>query len=178
MCKQDLFDLKKLPRKNLGGGTEIKTLIDKTSLSLWYLSRDRLESRINRDGLCQEKLWKDGSHDVFGTDWVEWLGQFSSVCSYTPFFQPSVKSFGTERLIRTSLDLELDLQASKTWHDQLVQEISVLRELKEQLEQAQSQGEKELPQWVKDDERFRLLLRLVEKRVSNTCLGVSFHLLE
>uniref|UniRef100_A0A8B9TB32 WW and C2 domain containing 1 n=1 Tax=Anas platyrhynchos TaxID=8839 RepID=A0A8B9TB32_ANAPL len=78
--------------------------------------------------------------------------------------RPSVKSFGTERLIRTSLDLELDLQASKTWHDRLVQEISVLRELKEQLEQAQSQGEKELPQWVKDDERFRLLLRLVEKR--------------
>ncbi|KAM6357148.1 protein KIBRA isoform 1-T1 [Alca torda] len=79
--------------------------------------------------------------------------------------RPSIKSFGTERLIRTSLDLELDLQASKTWHDRLVQEISVLRELKEQLEQAQSQGEKELPQWVKDDERFRLLLRLVEKRV-------------
>uniref|UniRef100_A0A8C3UQI5 WW and C2 domain containing 1 n=1 Tax=Catharus ustulatus TaxID=91951 RepID=A0A8C3UQI5_CATUS len=81
--------------------------------------------------------------------------------------RPSIKSFGTERLIRTSLDLELDLQASKTWHDQLVQEISVLKELKEQLEQAQSQGEKELPQWVKDDERFRLLLRLVEKRVQN-----------
>ncbi|XP_065546332.1 protein KIBRA [Lathamus discolor] len=79
--------------------------------------------------------------------------------------RPSVKSLGSERLIRTSLDLELDLQASKTWHDRLVQEISVLRELKEQLEQAQSQGEKELPQWVKDDERFRLLLKLVEKRV-------------
>ncbi|KFU92852.1 Protein KIBRA, partial [Chaetura pelagica] len=82
--------------------------------------------------------------------------------------RPSVKSLGTERLIRTSLDLELDLQASKTWHDRLVQEISVLKELKEQLEQAQSQGEKELPQWVKDDERFRLLLRLVEKRVEKT----------
>ncbi|KAF4789877.1 Protein KIBRA [Turdus rufiventris] len=81
--------------------------------------------------------------------------------------RPSIKSFGTERLIRTSLDLELDLQASKTWHDQLLQEISVLKKLKEQLEQAQSQGEKELPQWVKDDERFRLLLRLVEKRVQN-----------
>ncbi|NWI09522.1 KIBRA protein, partial [Crypturellus soui] len=78
--------------------------------------------------------------------------------------RPSIKSFSSERLIRTSLDLELDLQASKTWHDRLVQEISVLKELKEQLERAQSQGEKELPQWVKDDERFRLLLRLVEKR--------------
>uniref|UniRef100_A0A8C6YPS0 Uncharacterized protein n=1 Tax=Nothoprocta perdicaria TaxID=30464 RepID=A0A8C6YPS0_NOTPE len=77
--------------------------------------------------------------------------------------RPSIKSFSTERLIRTSLDLELDLQASKTRHDRLVQEISVLKELKEQLEQAQSRGEKELPQWVKDDERFRPLLRLAEK---------------
>uniref|UniRef100_A0A8D0GTV5 WW and C2 domain containing 1 n=1 Tax=Sphenodon punctatus TaxID=8508 RepID=A0A8D0GTV5_SPHPU len=84
--------------------------------------------------------------------------------------RPSVKSFGAERLIRTSLDLELDLQASRTWHDQLVQEISVLKQLKEQLEEAQSQGEKELPQWVKDDEQFRLLLRLVEKRtVEHKC---------
>lgn len=107
-----------------------------------------------------------------------WSGWDSSPqCVHTPLlFQPSIKSFGTERMIRTSLDLELDLQASKTWHDQLVQEISVLKELKEQLEQAQSQGEKELPQWVKDDERFRLLLRLVEKRVSHTCL--AFHLVE
>ncbi|XP_025891482.1 protein KIBRA isoform X2 [Nothoprocta perdicaria] len=82
--------------------------------------------------------------------------------------RPSIKSFSTERLIRTSLDLELDLQASKTRHDRLVQEISVLKELKEQLEQAQSRGEKELPQWVKDDERFRPLLRLVEKRAEKT----------
>ncbi|NXA32274.1 KIBRA protein, partial [Eudromia elegans] len=82
--------------------------------------------------------------------------------------RPSIKSLSAERLIRTSLDLELDLQASKTWHDRLVQEISVLKELKERLEQAQSQGEKELPQWVKDDERFRVLLRLVEKRAEKT----------
>ncbi|XP_028906646.1 protein KIBRA [Ornithorhynchus anatinus] len=76
----------------------------------------------------------------------------------------SVKSFGAERPIRTSLDLELDLQASRTWHSQLTQEISVLKELKEQLEQAKSHGEKELPRWVREDERFRLLLRMVEKR--------------
>lgn len=54
----------------------------------------------------------------------------------------------------------------------------MLRELKEQLEQAQNQGEKELPQWVKDDERYRLLLRLVEKRVSNTCLWILFNTFE
>uniref|UniRef100_A0A8D0DHE3 WW and C2 domain containing 1 n=1 Tax=Salvator merianae TaxID=96440 RepID=A0A8D0DHE3_SALMN len=77
----------------------------------------------------------------------------------------SVKSTGTERLIRTSLDLELDLQASKTWHSQLVQEISALKQLKEQLEQAQSQGEKELPRCIDEDEQFCMLMRLVEKQV-------------
>ncbi|XP_075712536.1 protein KIBRA isoform X2 [Rhinoderma darwinii] len=79
--------------------------------------------------------------------------------------RPSVKSSGRERVIRTSLDLELDLQASRTWHNQLTQEIAVLRELKEQLEQAKRQGENELPQRVKDDDRFKLLLRQVEKQV-------------
>lgn len=59
----------------------------------------------------------------------------------------------------------MDLQATRTWHSQLTQEISVLKELKEQLEQAKSHGEKELPQWVREDERFRLLLRMLEKRV-------------
>ncbi|XP_022273427.1 protein KIBRA isoform X5 [Canis lupus familiaris] len=83
--------------------------------------------------------------------------------------QPSsVKSLRAERLIRTSLDLELDLQATRTWHSQLTQEISVLKELKEQLEQAKSHGEKELPQWLREDERFRLLLRMLEKRVRAT----------
>uniref|UniRef100_A0A2K6FBW7 WW and C2 domain containing 1 n=1 Tax=Propithecus coquereli TaxID=379532 RepID=A0A2K6FBW7_PROCO len=77
----------------------------------------------------------------------------------------SVKALRSERLIRTSLDLELDLQATRTWHSQLTQEISVLKELKEQLEQAKSQGEKELPQWLREDERFRLLLRMLEKRM-------------
>lgn len=41
----------------------------------------------------------------------------------------------------------------------------MLKELKEQLEQAKSHGEKELPQWLREDERFRLLLRMLEKRV-------------
>ncbi|XP_003473232.2 protein KIBRA [Cavia porcellus] len=77
----------------------------------------------------------------------------------------SVKSLRNERLIRTSLDLELDLQATRTWHSQLTQEISVLKELKEQLEQAKNHGEKELPQGLREDERFRLLLRMLENRM-------------
>ncbi|KAF5913213.1 hypothetical protein HPG69_016828, partial [Diceros bicornis minor] len=85
----------------------------------------------------------------------------------------SVKSLRAERLMRTSLDLELDLQATRTWHSQLTQEISVLKEFKEQLEQAKSLGEKELPQWLREDERFRLLLRMLEKRVSAACKAVQ-----
>lgn len=44
----------------------------------------------------------------------------------------------------------------------------MLKELKEHLEQAKNRGEKELPQWLREDERFRLLLRMLEKRVSTT----------
>ena len=56
-----------------------------------------------------------------------------------PSLSPQPSSFKcprNERLIRTSLDLELDLQATRTWHSQLPQESSVLQELKQQLEQA------------------------------------------
>ncbi|XP_058853213.1 protein KIBRA-like [Acipenser ruthenus] len=67
-------------------------------------------------------------------------------------------------LLRTSLDLELDLQASRTRESRLSQEVLVLRELKEQLEQAKARGHTELPEWVSEDERFRLLLRQAEKQ--------------
>lgn len=66
------------------------------------------------------------------------------------------------------------MQASKTWHNQLVQEICALKQLKEQLEQAQNQGEKELPKCVKEDEHFRMLMRVVEKQVSIERLQGSF----
>lgn len=79
--------------------------------------------------------------------------------------RPPLKSSGRERVIRTSLDLELDLQASRTWHNQLIEEIAVLRELKEQLEQAKCQGENELPQRMKEDDSLKLLFRQVEKQV-------------
>ncbi|CAB1316477.1 unnamed protein product [Coregonus sp. 'balchen'] len=71
---------------------------------------------------------------------------------------------GLDGLLRTSLDLELDLQVSRTCHTRLAQELRVLRELKEQLERARQQGTRDLPTWVQDDERFRLLLRQAEKQ--------------
>lgn len=75
---------------------------------------------------------------------------------------------GLDGLLRTSLDLELDLQVSRTRQARLDQELHVLRELKAQLEKARQQGQRELPAWVREDERFRLLLKQAEKQVSWT----------
>lgn len=47
----------------------------------------------------------------------------------------------------------------------------MLRKLKTQLEEARQQGQKELPAWVQEDERFRLLLRQAEKQVG----GETWH---
>lgn len=80
--------------------------------------------------------------------------------------QPPVQVKGLDGLLRTSLDLELDLQVSRTRQARLAQELRVLRELKTQLEKARQQGQRELPAWVQEDERFRLLLKQAEKQVS------------
>ncbi|XP_061596583.1 protein KIBRA [Cololabis saira] len=78
--------------------------------------------------------------------------------------KPLLQAKSLDCLLRTSLDLELDLQVSRTRQARLLQELRVLRELKTQLEQARQQGQKELPAWVQEDERFRLLLRQAEKQ--------------
>ncbi|XP_067464988.1 protein KIBRA [Thunnus thynnus] len=78
--------------------------------------------------------------------------------------KPPVQVKGLDGLLRTSLDLELDLQVSRTRQARLTQELRVLRELKTQLEKARQQGQRELPAWVQEDERFRLLLKQAEKQ--------------
>ncbi|XP_029029534.1 protein KIBRA [Betta splendens] len=78
--------------------------------------------------------------------------------------KPPVQVKGLDGLLRTSLDLELDLQVSRTRQARLTQELQVLRELKAQLEKARQQGQRELPAWVQEDERFRLLLKQAEKQ--------------
>ncbi|XP_039633886.1 protein KIBRA [Perca fluviatilis] len=76
--------------------------------------------------------------------------------------KPPVPVKGLDGLLRTSLDLEMDLQVSRTRQSRLAQELRVLRELKTQLENARQQGQRELPAWVQEDERFRLLLKQAE----------------
>lgn len=78
--------------------------------------------------------------------------------------KPPVQGKGLDGLLRTSLDLELDLQVSRTRQARLTQELRVLRELQTQLEKARQQGQRELPAWVQEDERFRILLKHAEKQ--------------
>ncbi|XP_024118146.1 protein KIBRA [Oryzias melastigma] len=84
--------------------------------------------------------------------------------------KPSVQAKSLDGLLQTSLDLELDLQVSRTRQARLAQELRVLRELKKQLEKARMEGQKELPGWVQEDERFRLLLRQAEKQTPEELL--------
>ncbi|XP_076467518.1 protein WWC2-like isoform X2 [Babylonia areolata] len=65
--------------------------------------------------------------------------------------------------VRTSLDLELDLQAFNTRLKCMRDEIWRLRELKQQLEQAKKRGESELPSWLVENDKFNTLLAEAER---------------
>ncbi|KAM4548704.1 protein WWC3 [Odontesthes bonariensis] len=82
--------------------------------------------------------------------------------------QQSYRSSLVEQPTRTSLDLELDLQACRTRQRQLMEELSSLRELKLRLEEPQSKEANELPHWALRDERFRCLLREAQRQASQS----------
>ncbi|GFR66721.1 protein kibra [Elysia marginata] len=65
--------------------------------------------------------------------------------------------------LRTSLDLELDLQASHTRLSHLYDEIGRLKELKRTLETSKSKGDHELPEWLSENEKFHRLLSMAER---------------
>ncbi|XP_059242362.1 protein WWC3-like isoform X1 [Mustela nigripes] len=91
-----------------------------------------------------------------------------TLCSKQTF-----RSSLAELMACTSLDLELDLQASRTRQRQLNEEICILRELRQRLEDAQLRGQTDLPHWVLRDERFRSLLKEAERQTRQTKL--DFH---
>lgn len=68
---------------------------------------------------------------------------------------------------RTSLDLELDLQAQHTRLFTLNDELDRLRELKQRLEVAKEQGDTELATWVLEDQQFQYLIAQAEN--TKTC---------
>uniref|UniRef100_A0A672HZ41 WWC family member 3 n=1 Tax=Salarias fasciatus TaxID=181472 RepID=A0A672HZ41_SALFA len=82
--------------------------------------------------------------------------------------QQSYRSSLAEQPTRTSLDLELDLQACRTRQRQLMEELSALRELKLRLEEPQSREAAELPHWALRDERFRCLLREAQRQAGQS----------
>ncbi|XP_064183105.1 protein WWC3 isoform X1 [Anguilla rostrata] len=84
--------------------------------------------------------------------------------------QQSCRASLAEQSTRTSLDLELDLQASRTRQRQLNEELGALRELKVQLEEAHGRDAAELPLWALRDERFRSLLREAERQARQSKL--------
>ncbi|XP_061439892.1 protein WWC2 isoform X2 [Rhineura floridana] len=88
-----------------------------------------------------------------------------------PACQPSMRRATQERPVRTSLDLELDLQASRTRQSRLNDELQMLRDLKQKLEEMKARGETELTPCVLEDERFQKLLKQAEKQAEQSKEG-------
>lgn len=82
--------------------------------------------------------------------------------------QPTLRRTAQECPVRTSLDLELDLQASLTRQSRLNDELQALRGLQQKLEELKAQGETDLPPGMLGDERFQKLLKQAEKQAEQT----------
>ncbi|XP_071663749.1 protein WWC2 isoform X1 [Patagioenas fasciata] len=85
-----------------------------------------------------------------------------------PVCQPIMRRATQECPIRTSLDLELDLQASRTRQNRLNDELQALRDLKQKLEEMKGRGETDLPLCVLEDEQFQKLLKQAEKQAEQS----------
>ncbi|XP_063166554.1 protein WWC2 [Candoia aspera] len=85
-----------------------------------------------------------------------------------PTCQSNLRRATRERLVRTSLDLELDLQASRTRQSRLNDELQTLRALRQKLEEMKAKGQTELPPCVFEDERFQKLLKEAEKEAEQS----------
>ncbi|NXG75681.1 WWC2 protein, partial [Baryphthengus martii] len=85
-----------------------------------------------------------------------------------PVCQPITRRATQECPMRTSLDLELDLQASRTRQNRLNDELQALRDLKQKLEEMKGRGETDLPLCVLEDERFQKLLKQAEKQAEQS----------
>ncbi|MGH0126088.1 UNVERIFIED_CONTAM: hypothetical protein FKN15_016303 [Acipenser sinensis] len=82
--------------------------------------------------------------------------------------KPVMRRAAQEHPFRTSLDLELDLQASRTRQSRLDDELEALRDLRKRLDEIKARGETELPRCILEDERFQKLLKQAEKQASRT----------
>merc|ERR1712012_994963 len=60
--------------------------------------------------------------------------------------------------LQTPLDLELDLAAQQSKLKILQDEIDRLKTIKSKMEEAKQKGNKEIPEWLQEDEPFQELL--------------------
>ncbi|KAK1174847.1 protein WWC2-like [Acipenser oxyrinchus oxyrinchus] len=82
--------------------------------------------------------------------------------------QPVMRRVAQEHPVQTSLDLELDLQASRTRQSRLDDELQALRDLRKRLDEMKARGETELPRCILEDERFQKLLKKAEKQAEQS----------
>ena len=75
--------------------------------------------------------------------------------------QSQNKTPSSEVTTKTSIDLELDLAAQQSKLMVLSEEIERLRQIKTKMEEAKAKGDKELPLWLQEDEKFQILLASV-----------------
>lgn len=74
------------------------------------------------------------------------------------------KNPGSDVTTKTSIDLELDLAAQQSKLMVLSEEIERLRQIKNKMEEAKAKGDKELPLWLQEDEKFQILLASLEEK--------------
>ena len=77
--------------------------------------------------------------------------------------KPSSKSSNpSASKLQTPLDLELDLAAQQSRLKILQDEIDRLRLIKSKMEEAKTKGDKEIPDWLQEEEPFQELLSKVK----------------
>ncbi|NWX99431.1 WWC2 protein, partial [Nothoprocta ornata] len=85
-----------------------------------------------------------------------------------PACQAMLRRAARDGPARTSLDLELELQASRTRHSRLNDELQALRRLKQKLEEVKGGADTDLPPCVLEDERFQRILQQAEKQAEQS----------
>ena len=70
-------------------------------------------------------------------------------------------SINASSKLQTPLDLELDLAAQQSKLKILQDEIDRLKAIKSKMEEAKQKGNKEIPEWLQEDEPFQELLNKV-----------------
>ncbi|XP_011503552.1 PREDICTED: protein kibra [Ceratosolen solmsi marchali] len=130
------------------------------------VSRNHYICRLNRsDSDSSMPLYRRGG--PFQRNSVErrslrWRRPSSVLNCKLPSSSSKSRSNHFSATTRTSLDLELDLQAQHARLTNLHDELNRLRELKQRLEQAREKGDVDMASWLLEDDKFQVLMQQAE----------------